>query len=86
MLGPSFIGYDGCDLKVQGLIEHGRKANSLREYGSNAGPRNAVKPLVPPVVSWNREPTDARSLVEHLSRLFHQVQTRNEVVYALMDG
>ena len=69
MLGARLVGDRDRDL-VQPLgVPHRRQADRLREHRRDAGARDAVQPLVPPVVGGDAQALDRRRLVQHLRGL-----------------
>ena len=58
----------------------------MRENCGDAGARDAVQALVPPVVGGNVEARNGRGRVLHLGDFFIESETRDEIVDALIDG
>src|SRR6185437_6442206 len=86
VLGARLVGDRLADPAQAVHVERRRQRDRLREDRGDAGARDAVQALVPPVVGGDAEAGDGGRLVHHLPRLLFQRQTRQEVVEARLEG
>ena len=66
-------------------VPHRRQADRLREHRGDAGARDAVQALVPPVVGGDAQPLDRRRLVQHLRRLLGERHAPDQIVDARLE-